>query len=87
MLREMQWQQRNLPNQGEILLVSLLVCAALKPGEPPIMGGKRRKYMNELLHKLIDAWLFSGDVRIGTGGAPPRAPGWHGGPMQCFLHV
>jgi hypothetical protein len=29
MLREMQWQQRNLPNQGEILLVSLLVCAAL----------------------------------------------------------
>jgi hypothetical protein len=39
MLREMQWQQWNLPNQELILLVSLFVCATLKLCESRCSAG------------------------------------------------
>jgi hypothetical protein len=39
MLREMQWQQWNMSNQGLILLASLLVCATLKLCESRCSAG------------------------------------------------
>jgi hypothetical protein len=36
MLREMQWQQWNLSNQGLILLVSLFVCATPQTLREPL---------------------------------------------------